>query len=92
MEDIGLAKPGHAIDLVKEEETSIHGRIPINTTGGLKARGHPTGATGVAQIRDVVLQIRGKAPSGLQVKSPQLALTHNIGGFGNNMVVCILGR
>lgn len=92
MEDIGLAKPGHAIDLVKDGETSVSGRIPVNTTGGLKARGHPTGATGVAQIRDVVLQIRGKAPSGLQVKSPEFALTHNIGGFGNNMIVSIFSR
>ncbi|RDE15552.1 MAG: acetyl-CoA acetyltransferase [Candidatus Thorarchaeota archaeon] len=92
MEDVGLVKPGHAIDLVKQGETAIGGRIPVNTTGGLKARGHPTGATGVAQIRDVALQIRGKAPAGLQVKSPEFALTHNIGGFGNNMVVCIFGR
>ncbi len=92
MEDVGLARPGHAIDIVKNGETNIDGRVPINTTGGLKARGHPTGATGVAQIRDVVLQIRGKAPAGLQVKSPQFALTQNIGGFGNNVVVCIFGR
>lgn len=92
IEDVGLAKPGHAIDAVREGETEVNGRIPVNTTGGLKARGHPTGATGVAQIRDIVLQLRGKAPIGLQVKDPEFGLTHNIGGFGNNIVVSIFGR
>jgi acetyl-CoA C-acetyltransferase len=92
MEDVGLAKPGHAIEAVTEGETEVNGRIPVNTTGGLKARGHPTGATGVAQIRDIVLQLRGMAPIGLQVKDPEFGLTHNIGGFGNNIVVSIFGR
>jgi acetyl-CoA C-acetyltransferase len=92
MEDVGFARPGHAIDAVREGETEVNGRIPVNTTGGLKARGHPTGATGVAQIRDIVLQLRGKAPVGLQVEDPEFGLTHNIGGFGNNIVVSIFGR
>jgi len=92
MEDIGLAKPGEAIELVKNGATQVDGSIPVNTTGGLKARGHPTGATGVAQIRDMVLQLRGNAPKGLQVRNAEMGLTHNIGGFGNNMVVSILRR
>ncbi|RDE12901.1 MAG: acetyl-CoA acetyltransferase [Candidatus Thorarchaeota archaeon] len=92
MEDIGLAKPGRAIELVKSGTSQVDGRIPVNTTGGLKARGHPTGATGVAQIRDTVLQLRGSAPKGLQVRDAEIGLTHNIGGFGNNMVVSILRR
>lgn len=92
MEDIGLAKPGEAIELVKNGATQVDGSIPVNTTGGLKARGHPTGATGVAQIRDTVLQLRGSAPKGLQVRDAEIGLTHNIGGFGNNMVVSILRR
>ena len=91
MEDIGIAQRGHAIDLVKEGLTEVSGDIPVNTTGGLKARGHPTGATGVAQLRDLVLQLRGDAPKGLQVDSPSVGLAHNIGGFGNNMVVTLLG-
>ncbi len=92
MEDVGLAPPGQAINLVKDGKTAIDGEIPINTTGGLKARGHPTGATGVAQIHDIYSQLIGKAPKGLQVDSPDIGLTQNIGGFGNNMVVTLLGR
>ncbi|MFW9812242.1 MAG: thiolase domain-containing protein [Candidatus Thorarchaeota archaeon] len=87
MEDIGLIERGHAIDLVKEGKTEIDGDIPVNATGGLKARGHPTGATGIAQIHDIYQQLVGNAPSGLQVDSPKIGLTHNIGGFGNNMCV-----
>ena len=78
--------------MVRDGETEVGGRIPVNATGGLKARGHPTGATGVAQIRDIVLQLRGKAPRGLQVKDPEFGLAHNIGGFGNNIVVSIFAR
>ncbi|TFG07024.1 thiolase domain-containing protein, partial [Candidatus Thorarchaeota archaeon] len=91
MEDVGLTDRGHAIDIVKEGETEVSGTIPVNPTGGLKARGHPTGATGVSQIRDIVLQLQGRAPKGLQVDAPSTGLTQNIGGFGNNMVVSILG-
>jgi len=91
MEDVGIAPRGAAISMVRDGETGVGGRIPVNPTGGLKARGHPTGATGVAQIHDIAVQLRGEAPSGLQVKSARLGLTQNIGGFGNNMVVTILG-
>jgi acetyl-CoA C-acetyltransferase len=92
MEDIGFVKRGHAIRALKDGITEVSGTIPVNTTGGIKARGHPTGATGVAQIRDIVLQLRGDAPKGLQVNSPTIGLTHNIGGFGNNMVVGIFSN
>ncbi len=91
MEDIGLCERGHAICLVKNGETEVNGSIPVNTTGGLKARGHPTGATGIAQIHDIIRQLRCEAPHGLQVDSPSIGLTHNIGGFGNNMTVFIFG-
>ncbi|MFW9967622.1 MAG: hypothetical protein ACFFEA_10760 [Candidatus Thorarchaeota archaeon] len=92
MEDIGLAEPGTAINMVKNGMTEVNGPSPVNTTGGLKSRGHPTGATGVAQIRDVMLQLRGEAPRMIQVDSPKRALCQNIGGFGNNMVVSIFTR
>ena len=90
MEDIGLAERGHAIAMVKEGFTEVTGKIPVNTTGGLKARGHPTGGTGIAQIHDIYHQLIQKAPKGLQVESPKIGLTQNIGGFGNNMVVTIM--
>jgi acetyl-CoA C-acetyltransferase len=89
MDDLGLAERGRAIQLVKEGLTEVDGEIPVNTTGGLKARGHPTGATGVAQIHDIYNQLVQRAPKGLQVSSPTIGLTQNIGGFGNNMVVGI---
>jgi acetyl-CoA C-acetyltransferase len=92
MEDVGFAPRGQAFDLIKDGKTAVDGEIPVNTTGGLKARGHPTGATGVAQIYDVYSQLMGTAPKGLQVDSAEIGLTHNIGGFGNNMVVTLLGR
>jgi acetyl-CoA C-acetyltransferase len=75
--------------MVKDGSTEVGGQIPINTMGGLKARGHPTGGTGVAQIHDIYNQLMQRAPKGLQVSSPVIGLTHNIGGFGNNMVVGI---
>ncbi|MGY5865552.1 MAG: thiolase domain-containing protein [Candidatus Thorarchaeota archaeon] len=90
MEDIGLAERGHAIAMVKEGFTEVTGKIPVNTTGGLKARGHPTGGTGIAQIHDIYHQLMQKAPKGLQVESPKIGLTQNIGGFGNNMVITIM--
>jgi acetyl-CoA C-acetyltransferase len=91
MEDVGLVNRGEAIGAVKDGRTSVDGDLPINTTGGLKARGHPTGATGIAQIHDIYQQLTGNAPEGLQVADAEVGLTHNIGGFGNNMVVTILG-
>lgn len=91
MEDIGFAERGQAIDLIKEGRTEVSGNIPINTTGGLKARGHPTGASGVAQIHDIFQQLIGNAPLGLQVEEPKIGLTQNIGGFGNNMCVGLFG-
>ena len=92
MEDVGLFEKGHAIQAVKDGITEVSGSLPVNPTGGLKARGHPTGGTGIAQIRDIVLQLRGHAPRNLQVRDPTIGLTHNIGGFGNNIVVGIFSN
>ncbi len=92
MEDLGFVEKGQAINIVKDGITEVSGEIPINPSGGLKARGHPTGGTGVAQIRDIVQQLRGQAPKGLQVENPRIGLTHNIGGFGNNMVVALFSN
>lgn len=92
MEDLGFAERGKAIHLVQEGYSQVNGTLPVNPTGGLKARGHPTAATGLAQIRDAFDQLIQNAPKALQVESPEVALCHNIGGFGNNMVVTILKR
>ena len=92
MEDLGLVERGKAINLIRDGTIEVTGDKPVNTMGGLKARGHPTGASGVAQIHDLVLQLRGIAPKGLQVDDPHTALAHNIGGFGNNIIVSLLTK
>ncbi len=90
-EDIGFFKKGEGHLAVEKGITNIDGELPINPSGGLKAKGHPVGATGVAQIVELVLQLRGEAGE-RQVKEPERALACNFGGFGNNTVVHILER
>jgi acetyl-CoA acetyltransferase len=72
-----------------EGRTCIDGDLPVNTSGGLKAKGHPVGATGVAQICDLVLQIRGEAGD-RQVRRNRIGLAQNLGGSGASCVVTIL--
>ncbi|MCX9082099.1 MAG: thiolase domain-containing protein [Candidatus Methanoperedens sp.] len=90
-EDIGFFKKGEGQLAVEKGVTAIDGELPINPSGGLKARGHPVGATGVAQIVELVLQLRGEAGE-RQVRDAQRALACNFGGFGNNTLVHILER
>jgi acetyl-CoA C-acetyltransferase len=90
-EDIGFFKKGEGQLAVEKGVTAIDGELPINPSGGLKAKGHPVGATGVAQIVELVLQLRGEAGK-RQVRDPERALACNFGGFGNNTVIHILER
>jgi acetyl-CoA C-acetyltransferase len=89
VEDLGFCKKGEGGKFVESGATTLGGRIPINTSGGLKARGHPLGATGIAQAVEVVQQLRGKAGA-RQVKGARVGLTHNVGGTGGTCVVHIL--
>ena len=73
-------------------KTRLGGQIPINVSGGLKARGHPVGATGVAQVVDITWQLRHELPKNRQVKNAQNGLTVNFGGFGNNVLAFVLKR
>ncbi len=66
--------------------------MPINPSGGLKAKGHPVGGTGMSQIYELVKQLRGQAEQDRQVKDPELAMAINFGGFGNNVVTTILAK
>ena len=91
LEDLGFAEPGTGWKLVKEGEIEIGGKIPTNTMGGLKARGHPVGATGLYQILDVGLQLRGEAGKN-QVDGAELGMAQNVGGVGGTVVVSILKR
>jgi len=88
-ESLGFFERGKGGPAVEAGETSIEGRIPINASGGLKSKGHPVGATGVAQIVEITEQLRGDA-GGRQVKNARVALAQNMGGSGGSSVVHIL--
>lgn len=90
-EDLGFFPAGDGGDAVKEGVTGRDGRIPINPSGGLKAKGHPVGATGVSQIAEAAFQLRDQAGE-RQIDGANVALTHNVGGSGATCVVTILGR
>ena len=89
-EDLGFVKRGEGGPYAFAGCTARDGERPVNTSGGLKSKGHPVGATGVAQICDLVLQIRGEAGE-WQIPRHSLALAENLGGSGATCVVSILG-
>jgi acetyl-CoA C-acetyltransferase len=91
-EEVGFFERGKSFLAVRKGETKIDGRLPINTSGGLKSKGHPVGATGVSQVVELVRQLRGEAESGRQVKDPKYGMSVNFGGFGNNVVAVICAK
>jgi acetyl-CoA C-acetyltransferase len=90
-EDLGFCPVGGSGKLVESGETRLGGRIPVNTSGGLKAKGHPVGATGTAQAYEVYLQLTDQAGK-RQVKDAEVGLTHNVGGSGATAAVHIYRR
>jgi acetyl-CoA C-acetyltransferase len=90
LEDLGICGPGEASKLIQDGSISREGTLPVNTDGGLKANGHPIGATGLAQIYEVATQIRGEAGA-RQIPDVKVGMTHNIGGIGGTAAVTILG-
>lgn len=91
LEACGFAERGQAPRVANNDELSIHGRIPVATFGGLKARGHPVGATGVYQLVEVIQQLRGQAGE-TQVPRNTYGMAQNIGGSGSNILTHILKR
>ena len=89
LEDIGLFPAGKAGPATLNGETALDGRLPINPSGGLKARGHPLAATGLAQIVECVWQLTWRVPPRRQVKC-NVALAQSIGGPGTNNWVTVL--
>jgi len=87
-EDLGFCKAGEGGKLAENGETRLGGRLPVNTSGGLKAKGHPVGATGTAQAYEIYLQLTGQAER-RQVKNAKTGLTHNVGGSGATATVHI---
>jgi len=93
MEDLGFFPPGQGYKAVEEGLTRLDGSMPINTSGGLKCKGHPVGATGIAQLYEVWVQLRGKAGK-RQIPNPDLRVgaAHNLGGTGGTCTFIILER
>lgn len=88
-EALGFFEPGKGGKAVEAGETEIDGKIPINTSGGLKSKGHPVGATGIAQILEITEQLRGVSGK-RQVKNARIGMTQNMGGSGGSSVCHIL--
>lgn len=91
IEDLGFFKKGEGGKATADGLTARGGQIPVNTSGGLKAKGHPVGATGVAQAVEVVKQLRGEADK-RQLPDAEVGMIHNVGGSGGTCVVHILKR
>ena len=89
-EDLGLTPRGQGAAWAAEGRTGVLGDRPINPSGGLISKGHPVGATGLGQLYEAALQLRGMHAN--QVRDARFALTHNLGGAGVACTVSILGR
>jgi acetyl-CoA C-acetyltransferase len=90
-EDLGFFPKGEGGVAAVEGRTSLGGDKPINTDGGLKAKGHPVGATGAAMVVEMYKQLRGQAGR-RQVKDAEVGLTHNVGAAGATVAVQVYGR
>jgi acetyl-CoA C-acetyltransferase len=90
-EALGLVERGRGGEAARSGDTALGGRIPVNTSGGLKSKGHPVGATGISQAIEIFDQLRGDAGK-RQVGGAKIGLCQNMGGSGASSVIHILGR
>jgi acetyl-CoA C-acetyltransferase len=91
-EDLGFCKKGDGAKLIRDGETQIGGRIPVNLDGGLKAKGHPIGATGVSMMVEITKQLRQEAGNRQANIRNGVGLVHNVGGTGHYAYVTVLAR
>lgn len=91
-EDLGFFEPGTGYNQAEKGTTARDGEIPINTSGGLKAKGHPVGASGIGQVVEIFKQLRGRAGQRQIKGDPKLGLAHNVGATGQTCVVHIFQR
>ena len=91
-EDLGFCKKGEGAKMIREGQTVLGGKIPINLDGGLKAKGHPVGATGVSMAVEITKQLRGEAGRHQAPIRKGIGLAHNVGGTGHYAYVTILSR
>jgi acetyl-CoA C-acetyltransferase len=90
-ENLDFCSKGKGGKFIEEKQSYIGGKTPVNVDGGLKAKGHPVGATGVSMTTEIVKQLRGEAGK-RQVPGAKIGLTHNVGGIGQYTFVQILRR
>ena len=90
-EDLGFCQPGEGGAFIEKGVPTLNGDLPVNTSGGLKSKGHPVGATGIAQVYEIFLQLTGQAEK-RQVKGCEVGLTQNLGGSGASCLVHVLRR
>jgi acetyl-CoA C-acetyltransferase len=91
IEDLGFFKKGEGGQAIEDGLIERDGQVAVNTSGGLKARGHPLGATGIAQAAEITWQLRGDADK-RQVDGAEIGLTQNIGGTGGTVAIHVLSR
>lgn len=91
-EDLGFAEYGKGGELIRSGRLGLDGDLPISTSGGLKAKGHPISATGLAQVNEIVDQLRGRCGERQVKNNPKIALTQNIGGAGGSVAVHIFKK
>jgi acetyl-CoA C-acetyltransferase len=91
-EDLGFCEKGQGKTLIREGQTEVGGRIPVNLDGGLKAKGHPVGATGVSMVVEITKQLRQEAGSRQAPITNGVGLAHNVGGSGHYAYVTVLSR
>ena len=89
IEDLGLVAPGEALAAFRRGDTGLSGPLPVNPSGGLTAKGHPVGASGLGEVAEVFWQLTGEA-GGRQVDGARSGLAHSIGGFGASVFVTVL--
>lgn len=91
IEEMGFTEKGTGGSFTQQGHTALDGKIPVNTSGGLKSKGHPVGATGIAQVCEIVGQLRGSAGK-RQVKDPEIGVAQNMGGSGASSVTHIFKK
>ncbi len=92
LEDLGICGPGEGPSWFEKGWTSLEGRLPVNPSGGVIGRGHPVAASGLCEIAEVALQLRGEAEKHAVHRRPKVGLAHAISGIGSHNFVTILGR
>lgn len=91
-EDLGFAKEGEGKELIRSGKVNLEGEMPVNPSGGLKAKGHPISATGLAQVYEIVNQMKGRCGERQVKNNPKMGLCHNIGGAGGSCTAHILRK